>query len=188
MKTQFYPRWIDEGAGRLALTHRPKRKGMPQLAEAGCHRIVSILSATEGAAELGEDIRAAGLAWTWLQVGSGRRPEGESDCIFRAALPELNACLDFGESILIHCSAGIHRTGTLAYALLRWRGYSQPDAIAIVMRLRSITGERLRPENIDWADSVALDRLIDERDSHNTLVGADRMEHKNDQPNGVRGQ
>ena len=50
--------------------------------------------------------------------------------------------MDQGQTILIHCSAGIHRTGMLAYSLLRWRGLDDTEAMQILMKARRFTGAR----------------------------------------------
>src|SRR5690242_10309965 len=92
--------WVAVGPGRLALTHRPKLKDIPGLIELGCHRVVTLLSAREGAAQVGRAIQEAGLAWTWLPVAHGKPPEGDEDLLLQRALPELSGYIDAGSSLL----------------------------------------------------------------------------------------
>ncbi len=68
------------------------------------------------------------LTWIWLPMPNANYPEGEVDARLRTALPELSRLLDQGAHIVIHCSASVHRTGMVAYGLLRWRGYSPRPA------------------------------------------------------------
>ena len=126
-------RWVSVGAGRLALTHRPKLRGMPQFRAEGCARLVTLLAAREGAERIGALAQEAGLAWTWLPLDSGRPPTDEAAWSQVAqGLIALAARLDAGESLALHCSAGIHRTGMIAYALLRVSGYPSAQALTAI--------------------------------------------------------
>jgi len=103
--------WVQIGPGRLALTHRPRLRDIPNLVALGCQRVVTLLSDRERAPQIGKAVRCAGLAWTWLPVAHGKPPEGDEDLLLRRGLPELSGYLDAGAALLLHCSAGIHRTG-----------------------------------------------------------------------------
>lgn len=146
-------RWVTVGQGKLALRGRPGKDLIARLRELGCDRVVTLLSAHEGAAELGQQIQAAGVAWTWLPLENARAPQGAPDAMLRAALSELSARLDAGEAIVIHCAAGIHRTGMLAYALLRWRGLAPDETRAVIGDLRFHTLDGLGMHHIAWGDA-----------------------------------
>ena len=51
----------------------------------------------------------------------------------------LQAALRRGESVLLHCSAGLHRTGTVAYAVLRASGWGESDAARGLQLMRPET-------------------------------------------------
>jgi len=146
--------WVGVGAGKMVLRGRPKHKLIPQLTTLGCSRVVTLLSEREGGKELGEIIQAAGLAWTWLPLSNVRYPEGATQDMLIAALPMLSSYLDNGDAILIHCSAGIHRTGMVAYGLLRWRGYSQAEARAAIAAMRGFTAQGMLPHHFAWGDDL----------------------------------
>jgi protein-tyrosine phosphatase len=147
--------WVTIGAGKLTLRGRPKHKLIPQLAELGCTRVVTLLSEREGGKELGTIIQAAGLAWTWLPLPNARYPDGATHDMLIAALPVLSGYLDNGEALLLHCSAGIHRTGMVAYGLLRWRGYSQVEARSAIAAMRGFTAQGMLPHHFAWGDTIA---------------------------------
>ena len=148
--------WVPIGAGELALWHRPPRQYLRELRTQGVGTsfvVATLLHPGEGAEHLGRLIQAAGLTWLWLPLSSGRPPEGaESDQIV-AALPALSAHLDAGRSLLIHCSAGMHRTGMVAYALLRWRGFTPEQALTTIAQTRGFTYEALTPERLAGASA-----------------------------------
>lgn len=151
-------RWAPAGAGRLAVWHRPRFRSIPQLPALGCQRLVTLLSAREGAEAIGAAAVAAGLRWTWLPLDGAAPPTGRPHERAAATIAELSRRLDDGESILIHCSAGIHRTGMVAYALLRHRGASETEALAEIDRLRPVTRAGLSPAAVAWGHAIAAGR------------------------------
>jgi protein-tyrosine phosphatase len=103
---------------------------------------------------LGQTAQGFGLRWTWLPLPNGKYPRGEAHKLLAAALPLLSSYLDDGDSILIHCAAGIHRTGMLAYGLLRWRGYGKAEALDLISQMRTHTRNGLHPRHVLWGDNV----------------------------------
>jgi protein tyrosine phosphatase (PTP) superfamily phosphohydrolase (DUF442 family) len=71
--------WIPIGKGRIALSNRPKIKSIGKLPQQGCQRIVTIQGRNEQPKQIENAARAAGILWTWIPVGSGVFPEGETD-------------------------------------------------------------------------------------------------------------
>ena len=147
-------RWAAVPPGRLALWHRPKLRAIRYLARAGCDRIVTLLSEGEGAQEIGRAVAEAGLAWSWIPLAGGRPPEGKADRRVREELQLLLGRFDAGESLLIHCSAGMHRTGMIGYALLRRRGFSGPEALGLIEALRPATRDGLTPARLAWGEGT----------------------------------
>ena len=49
-----------------------------------------------------------------------------------------------GGKIYIHCSAGLHRTGMITHALLRYLGWSRHDAVEKLRELRALTAKEVR--------------------------------------------
>ena len=150
-------RWAGVGAGRLALSHRPKLKDIPKLAAQGCQRIVTIQGHNERPGQVERAAKAAGLAWTWVPVGHGKFPADEANRLMRRGLAELVRAVEAGEAVLVHCSAGIHRTGMLVFALLRWLGATEAEALDRIAELRPETREGLRDEHVAWGNLVAAD-------------------------------
>jgi protein tyrosine phosphatase (PTP) superfamily phosphohydrolase (DUF442 family) len=133
-------RWVAVGPGRGALSHRPKLKDIPKLAEQGCQRIVTIQGHNKHPGQVERAAREAGLAWTCVPVGHGKLPQDEADWLMRRGLHELVGAVEPGESLLVQCSAGIHRTGMLVFALLSWLGLSEGAALEQIGTMLHNTG------------------------------------------------
>ena len=148
-------RWASVAPGRLALWHRPKQRAIRYLARAGCERVVTLLAEHEGARDIGAAVQEAGLEWSWIPLANGRPPRGRVELRVHDGLRELSHRLDAGESLLLHCSAGMHRTGMLAYALLRARGVGAAEAVATIAELRPVTEAGLTAERVAWGERTA---------------------------------
>jgi protein-tyrosine phosphatase len=149
--------FVKVGNGRMALNHRPRGAGFPMLRELGCTHVVTLLKESEGAQSIGRMTQNAGLTWVWVPVPNGNHPEGEVHRCLMEALPHLSQLLDEGASLFVHCSAGIHRTGTVAYGLLRWRGVTREDALKLIAQMRTVTHDEMGNKRLRWGDEIARD-------------------------------
>lgn len=162
MKERAVYHFVKVGNGRLALYHRPRHTDFADLHEMGCTHVVTLLKESERAAGFGLMAGKAGLDWIWIPVPNGNYPIGEVHERLIEAMPRLSKILDDGGSILIHCSAGIHRTGTVAYGLLRWRGVEREEAMQIIRSARQETADGMMEKRRRWGDENA--RQLDRQD------------------------
>lgn len=149
---------VPVGGGALALTHRPKLKSMPALRALGATHLVTLLSERESARQIGDVAIAAGLTWGWAPLDGGGVPSEDRTRELRSVLRELADVIAAGGRVVVHCSAGIHRTGMFGYALLRQVGLSAEDARGKLVELRGVT-----------SDGVGSDRLADEPDEDDPI-------------------
>jgi predicted protein tyrosine phosphatase len=149
------PTWQECGGGALALWHRPRVGDLARFAADGASHIVSLLGPGERPEELGAAAAAAGLNWTWVSLaGAGRDKLRAPDAgaALRGAWLATARALAAGGRVLVHCAAGIHRTGVFAYGLLRLAGELDPaDAAAALRPLRRVTAEGV----LEWRLQIA---------------------------------
>lgn len=62
--------------------------------------------------------------------------------------------------MLIHCSAGIHRTGTIAYTLMRSNGFDKEEALESLKKMRKETFEGVGENRLEIAETLYVPRLI----------------------------
>lgn len=148
------PKLVPVRAGVLALSHRPRRKDVARLPAFGITHVVTLLAEREGAKEIGEAARQAGLTWIWCPLVNGQPPDAQVTATIRPVLAELATLVNNGRAILVHCSAGIHRTGMFGYALLRQLGLEPAAARAKLAELRAVTGEGVGDERLAWGDAL----------------------------------
>lgn len=129
-------------SGRLHLSPCPGRRGgaddvrrdLAAIAGRGATRLVTLVEADElpiPLADWRDAVAAAGLSWHHLPITDYGVPDAGFEALW--AEIDLPARLVAGETIAIHCRAGIGRTGTVAARLLvETAGLAPAAAIALV--------------------------------------------------------
>jgi protein-tyrosine phosphatase len=148
--------WVSVDGGQLALGGRPRIRAFARLAADGCTHVLTLQSEHEDAAAIGHAAGLAGLTWLWLPFAHGQPPLPSRDVEIAAMLEQVAAALAGGARILIHCAAGIHRTGMVTYALLRWVGLDAEAAHRRLADLRAVTAEGVGPARIAWAERMLV--------------------------------
>ncbi|MFF5263454.1 tyrosine-protein phosphatase [Actinomadura viridis] len=148
------PSSITAGNGTLSTYRRPRLKALPGLRDSGVTHVVTLLSQQEGARQLGSAVKAAGLEWTWIPLPNAGPPSPEHDHHLGASLMQLAGILRDGGHILLHCSAGIHRTGMFTYALLRFTGMTAADATSSLQQVSADFLANVGDDRLTWANRL----------------------------------
>lgn len=142
------------GAGRLALSERPKVKEISDLADIGCHQVVTILSVKDRPQNIGIAVETCGMQWHWLKVTHAGKITPQESLLFKSMVHVIYQAILQGQSILVHCSAGLHRTGMFAYALLRYANFGREDALKLIGNIRPATQEALEEKYLELAETL----------------------------------
>lgn len=140
--------WRPLRGGALAIGHKPGKALRAALAGGGCTHTLSLLGDHEDSHEASDTRLRLPLA-SADPPGAQRIPE------VRACLDRVIALLDGGARLYIHCSAGLHRTGMITHALLRYLGHSRAEALAALAELREATAAAATEERLAWGDQFA---------------------------------
>jgi protein tyrosine phosphatase (PTP) superfamily phosphohydrolase (DUF442 family) len=142
------------GKGHLALSEHPKIQEIPQLRQDGCDLVITILGRRgENAAKIGAAVQASGLTWNWLKVSQIKNLSPMEERVLRTGMATVVGAIEAGESVLVHCSAGLHRTGVFAYGVLANGGLSHDQAMAVIGEMRAVTALALEAGYVAIAKS-----------------------------------
>lgn len=142
-------------SGKLALSGRPKIKEVKKLIPAGCTHVVTILAAKgEQAHRIGEAVESCGMEWNWLKVSHATGLSAEEEINFKLCVDRIHKKILSNENVLVHCSAGLHRTGMFAYALLRKGGIDHEQTLEIIHEIRTDTLDALEEKYIETARTL----------------------------------
>lgn len=140
--------WRPHFGGELALGHRPGKRMRASLESAGCTLVVSLLSERESSA-------SSGSGRVRLPLEGAAPPAFARDEEVRALFARISEELARGGRVYVHCSAGLHRTGMIAYAYFRHRGLDPQQARAAIRELRELTESELKAERCEWGERFA---------------------------------
>ncbi len=110
------------------------------IAEWGATAVLTLNETSElqwlGVDGLGAAVSAAGMQWWHCPIVDFRAPGPDFEAVWQPVGPSIEERLLSGERILIHCLAGLGRTGTIAARLLMEQGMAPQDAIGRVRMAR----------------------------------------------------
>jgi protein-tyrosine phosphatase len=119
---------VSELVPGLLIGSAPSARARRQLSRLGITRVVDLRAETHAADPWGDDI-----AVTRLPIADGRAPDLDD---LDAVVSAIDRWLSDGERVLVHCHAGIGRTGAIACALLVARGHDLADSYRLVTERR----------------------------------------------------
>ncbi|ELR23540.1 ADPribosylation/crystallin J1, putative [Acanthamoeba castellanii str. Neff] len=95
-----------------------------------------------------------GAEWIWLPLQGASPPPPEDFARILAAMRQLREALAKEDTgVLVHCSAGLHRTGMIANALLRFIGHDEAGALEVLRQSREKTASGVGKHRVAWADT-----------------------------------
>lgn len=155
----------EAGCGRIGIAPCPGRHGegldgdLDAIVAWGAFAVLSLIGLDEmarlGVAHLGKQIDGRGLVWHHLPIDDFGVPDERFEVEWRQAGPTLHDHLTQGQSIVVHCRAGLGRSGLIAARLLIERGMAPHDAVRHV--------RQARPGAIETAGQEAHLRAVADR-------------------------
>lgn len=147
--------WVDISGGHLAIGHRPSTKMGYDLKLQNTTHVLTLLSEGEQAKTIQSIAKKHDMEWLWFPMTSAQPPGEERLPELTDLFVEMKRILHAGGNIYVHCSAGIHRTGMISLAFLRFLSKDANEAMALLKSLRVKTSEDVGEERVAWVNATA---------------------------------
>lgn len=142
---------------KLILGPRPGKKSKDAIAAQGVTDILTLLSVREQTDSVSKIARSIGAAWHHFPIDGGHMDTLANVDLARLFLLYDDIVRAAPDAIIyLHCSAGIHRTGFIVYALLRYRGLSPEAARDALAELRPVTSDQFGQDRLALAEEKYL--------------------------------
>eukprot|EP00929_Paragymnodinium_shiwhaense_P050185 TRINITY_DN25291_c0_g1_i1.p1 TRINITY_DN25291_c0_g1~~TRINITY_DN25291_c0_g1_i1.p1 ORF type:complete len:326 (-),score=38.00 TRINITY_DN25291_c0_g1_i1:193-1092(-) len=139
--------WVEVHGGCLSASGAPSVKTTKQWAREGVTCVISLLRETEPHFSNARDgCIQAGFRWEHCPLsgkGALHHPDEQDVSSWVTLAKLIPALLQAGERIVVHCAAGMHRTGGTLYLTLRQCGLSPESSLAAVQLVREVTHAEL---------------------------------------------
>jgi hypothetical protein len=139
-------RWVPLGAHELTASGAPGKRRLPGWEGAGLTDVITLQREDEMNAQIPQVCQQRGWRWHHIPL-SGKKLEAPTDPASLLALAELareiSASAEPVRRIVVHCSAGLHRTGVALYVMLRAVDHSKEEALALIEQARALTAHEL---------------------------------------------
>lgn len=146
--------WVSVFDGYLAIGHRPSGKLVANLKLQNTTHLLTLLSESEGSRDIKILCDKSDMGWLWFPMKSAGSPAEDRLQELAAIFQKMESILKDGGKIYIHCSAGIHRTGMITFAFLRFIGLDIEEAETKLTELRPTTSEGVGEDRMEWGNSV----------------------------------
>lgn len=146
--------WVKVFNGHFAIGHRPSAKLVADLKLQNTSHLLTLLSEGEGSADIKNLCKKSDLGWLWFPMKSAGAPAEDRLQELADLFQKMESILKDGGKIYIHCSAGIHRTGMITFAFLRFIGLDIEEAETELAELRPTTSEGVGEDRMEWGNSV----------------------------------
>lgn len=135
----------------LVLRGRPKLRALDL--QCPTDVVVTCLTEHEGGLRIVDAVRAIDKEPLWLPFTFSTVTQADLPRL-AAGTQQVASRLHAGETVTIHCSAGLHRTGVIAYASLRRTGLTGVETERVIAAARQQTADEL-PRHLDLATVLA---------------------------------
>lgn len=174
------PKFVDipGTSGQLALYHYPAKKHAIVAKNAGCIAIVTLQDSKEDAKKKVKSF-CEKLDMEWIQIDFW-------GCFYKEAkypqlivtLQKVKHLLEEGLKVMVHCAAGIHRTGMFAFALLRMIGHDYEFSYNYLRTLRPSTREHVGEDRIKRTELfLKRNKLLPSLDSAVNEQGSGKLDN-----------
>lgn len=140
----------------------------------GVNTILTLLGKKEKPEKIKEICELNGINWKFIEISGANMSclsHKKTMQIIIENLLELIVFLIFKETVLfVHCAAGLHRTGTIIYSILRCMNEDKESAMLAIKQIRAETFDKVGSERIKFAEEGIVPILQEKLNERLNLI------------------
>jgi protein-tyrosine phosphatase len=150
---------------KVACHGRPNFKGITDMKLVyGVNHVLTLLKPKEKPEEIKECCEKNGIDWSTIHLDGANlayfKTKQVQESIIKGLLNIYEVLIKGDVVLFIHCAAGLHRTGTLLYSLLRMFDETPDSALDAIKYIREETRNKVGEERIAMAENVIVPKLL----------------------------
>ena len=141
--------------GSIILFHKPSFAFLKKISLKYCDTVVTLQWQSEHPHEVSNSCNKLNLSWIWCPIKAINYNLLQNAELFRKLFEQLlntKELLIEKQKILIHCAAGIHRTGFFSYILLRLCDHTHHETIQVFQIIRPEILEKIGKHRLEIAE------------------------------------
>jgi protein tyrosine/serine phosphatase len=150
---------------KITCFRRPNLRSIPKFKEVyGLNSILSCIIKKEKPELIENKAIESGIKFFNIPFRKAKKNFLEKDATMKMLIEEIRRMYEnlINETLclLVHCAAGVRRTGIIVYCLLRMNGESRESALEILLKLREETRNGIGDYRIEYAEKYLIPFLL----------------------------
>jgi len=142
--------------GILKIGHRPGGSlSYPNLKRMGINTVLSLQCEKEKVLDIKTSAQLHDMDWLWIDLPNAQIPHEDMKPKITMVFESVKQKLENGEGVYIHCAAGMHRTGMITNAFLRFIGFTKESAYETLKKLRPLTAAAVLAHRLEYGEKFA---------------------------------
>jgi protein tyrosine/serine phosphatase len=155
---------------KITCFRRPSLRSIPAFKEVyGLNAILSCITSNEKPQLIESKAKETGISFFNIPFRKAKPFSLEKKETKEMLIAEIkniyNTIITENLTILVHCAAGVRRTGIIVYCLLRLNGETKDTALEIILKLREETRNGIGDYRIEYAEKYIIPHLLNSKEN-----------------------
>ncbi len=153
---------IKNSKSKICCHGRPSQKDIINFKKTyNINFVLSLLNIDENPSEIKILCEYNNIRWDWIEISGANYLNKKDNFKIIKKIKEIIKILNTEEiNLFVHCAAGIHRTGTIIYAILRIFSYTKDEALETIKAIRKDTADKVGMFRINNTESRLVPYII----------------------------
>jgi protein tyrosine/serine phosphatase len=154
---------------KITCSRRPSLRSIASFKEVyGLNAILSCITKNEKPQQIEEKTKENNMKFFNIPFKKAKAFSLEKEDTKNMLIHEIkeiyNILMNEDLTILVHCAAGVRRTGIIVYSILRMNGETKESALDIILKLREETRNGIGDYRIEYTEKYIVPKLLETKE------------------------